>query len=71
MARLPSADSASSQFFINLTNNDSLDVPRAASDNAAYAVFGEVVAGMGVWYAIRTPTKNAPCMQATSRCWRV
>lgn len=39
------ADSASSQFFINVVDNDVLDQPR---DGAGYAVFGKVVAGLDV-----------------------
>ena len=38
------ADSATSQFFINLTDNSQLDVDR---DGSAYAVFGRVTKGMG------------------------
>ena len=46
MARLGGQpDSATSQFFINLKDNDFLDQPR---DGAGYAVFGKVVAGMDV-----------------------
>ena len=45
MARTQVADSATSQFFINVKDNDFLDVPR---DGAAYAVFGRVAAGMDV-----------------------
>jgi len=46
MARLGrQPDSATAQFFINVKDNDSLDVPR---DGAGYAVFGRVVAGMNV-----------------------
>ena len=45
MARLGGdADSATSQFFINLVDNPFLDAPQP--DGAAYAVFGRVVAGM-------------------------
>ena len=44
MARLGGkADSASSQFFINVQDNAALDMPR---DGAGYAVFGKVVSGM-------------------------
>ena len=47
MARLGgNPDSATSQFFINVVDNDFLDRPQ--SDGAAYAVFGRVVAGMNV-----------------------
>lgn len=46
MARLGGrADSATSQFFINLADNDFLDQPR---DGAGYAVFAKVVGGMDV-----------------------
>jgi len=45
MARTSVADSATSQFFINVKDNAMLDQPR---DGAAYAVFGRVVKGMDV-----------------------
>ncbi|HPO92931.1 MAG TPA: peptidylprolyl isomerase [Phycisphaerales bacterium] len=45
MARTAVADSATSQFFINVADNNFLDQPR---DGAAYAVFGRVVSGMDV-----------------------
>jgi cyclophilin family peptidyl-prolyl cis-trans isomerase len=45
MARTQIADSATSQFFINVKDNAFLDDPR---DGAAYAVFGRVVGGMDV-----------------------
>lgn len=45
MARTQIADSGTSQFFINVTDNAFLDQPR---DGAAYAVFGKVVSGMDV-----------------------
>jgi len=50
MARTPDPNSASSQFFINLVNNDMLNYvgPR----NFGYAVFGKVVEGMDVVDAI-------------------
>jgi peptidyl-prolyl cis-trans isomerase A (cyclophilin A) len=44
MARTSDPDSANSQFFINTGNNDFLD---ADGGEAGYAVFGEVVVGMG------------------------
>ncbi len=53
MARLGGdPDSATAQFFINVSNNDFLDRPQ--SDGAAYAVFGKVIAGMEVVDQIRT-----------------
>jgi peptidyl-prolyl cis-trans isomerase A (cyclophilin A) len=45
MARTRVADSATSQFFINVTDNAFLDEPR---DGAGYAVFGRVFVGMDV-----------------------
>jgi peptidyl-prolyl cis-trans isomerase A (cyclophilin A) len=48
MARTNVLDSATSQFFINLVNNNALDYP----NNGGYAVFGKVVEGMEVVDAI-------------------
>lgn len=45
MARLPSPDSATSQFFINLTDNPSLDWKPS---QPGYAVFGKVIQGIEV-----------------------
>ena len=45
MARLTEANSASSQFFINLRDNHRLDF---GIDGAGYAVFGHVVEGMEI-----------------------
>jgi peptidyl-prolyl cis-trans isomerase A (cyclophilin A) len=45
MARTNVADSATSQFFINVKDNPFLDEPR---DGAGYAVFGKVIQGMDV-----------------------
>jgi cyclophilin family peptidyl-prolyl cis-trans isomerase len=48
MARTSQVDSATSQFFINLTDNDFLN-HRGRSPNAfGYAVFGQVIGGMDV-----------------------
>ena len=46
MARTSNPDSASSQFFINLANNESLDYP--SPDGHGYAVFGKVVSGFDI-----------------------
>ena len=46
MARTGAPDSATSQFFINVVNNDGLNRPRP--DGFGYAVFGKVVDGMDV-----------------------
>ncbi len=52
MARTPDPDSASSQFFINLKDNDFLNYSAPTSQGWGYAVFAEVVEGMDVVDAI-------------------
>ena len=47
MARTSAPDSATSQFFINVKNNDFLNKD-AAQDGVGYAVFGKVVDGLDV-----------------------
>lgn len=55
MARTSEPHSATSQFFINHADNDSLDYP--SFDGWGYAVFGEVVEGLDVVDQIaETPT---------------
>jgi peptidyl-prolyl cis-trans isomerase A (cyclophilin A) len=44
MARTPSPDSATSQFFLNLKDNPALD----GANGPGYAVFGKIVVGMDV-----------------------
>jgi len=59
MARTNIPDSATSQFFINLVNNDFLNY---APGNDGYAVFGTVTAGMDVVNAIeevKTATRGS------------
>ena len=57
MARSGNPNSATSQFFINITNNASLNAPQP--DGYGYAVFGKVVSGMDVIDKIRqSPTGN-------------
>jgi len=51
MARTGNPNSATSQFFINVKNNDMLNAPRP--DGHGYAVFGKVVSGMDVVDKIR------------------
>ena len=46
MARTQVPDSASSQFFINVNNNNFLDYP--GQDGAGYCVFGKVIEGQDV-----------------------
>ena len=61
MARTQVVDSATSQFFINTANNDSLNHTGQAPAQFGYAVFGKVTAGMKVVDAIEgvaTTTKS-------------
>lgn len=53
MARTPSPDSASSQFFINVNDNDFLNFTAPTSQGWGYCVFGKVVEGTEVVDAIR------------------
>ena len=56
MARTSDPGSATSQFFINVKDNDFLNQPQSRDGNG-YAVFGRVVAGMDVVDKIKaTPT---------------
>jgi cyclophilin family peptidyl-prolyl cis-trans isomerase len=53
MARLPDPDTASSQFFINVADNDFLDRAKDYADKkdpkkAGYCVFGKVIEGLDV-----------------------
>ena len=60
MARTSAPDSATSQFFINVVNNDFLNKEKA-QDKVGYAVFGKVVEGMDVVNKIvnvKTSTKG-------------
>ena len=60
MARTNVADSATSQFFINATDNDFLDKANSR-DGVGYCVFGKVTAGTDVVEEIRvvkTSNKN-------------
>ena len=52
MARTMVVDSATSQFFINLVDNDFLDFTAPTAQGFGYAVFGEVTDGMEVVDAI-------------------
>ena len=59
-ARTSDPDSATSQFFINLKDNDFLD-GNSATKKVGYSVFGKVTAGMDVVdkiAAVRTTTKG-------------
>lgn len=52
MARTADPDSATSQFFINLKDNDFLNCAGPSPDKIGYAVFGKVVNGMDTVDAI-------------------
>lgn len=52
MARTMVVDSATSQFFINLVDNDFLDFTSPTPQGFGYAVFGEVTDGLSVVDAI-------------------
>jgi len=67
MARTTEIDSATSQFFINLSENYQLDHQNETPEGYGYAVFGKVIEGMSVVEKIaRIPTieikgmKNVP-----------
>ncbi len=66
MARLGNQpDSATSQFFINVVDNDALNMPR---DGAAYAVFGKVIKGMDVVDRIKAvPVHDRVIASSTQR----
>lgn len=53
MARLPGPDTATSQFFINVRDNASLDQARPQTGGAGYAVFGRVISGLDTVDLIR------------------
>ena len=60
MARTSAPDSATSQFFINVANNEFLNKEKA-QDKVGYAVFGKVVEGMDVVnkiVAVKTTSKG-------------
>lgn len=61
MARTPAPHSASSQFFINVANNDFLNFTAPTHQGWGYAVFGKVVAGTEIIDQIKkvkTGSKN-------------
>lgn len=61
MARTGIIDSATSQFFINLVDNDNLDHKNSTRGGFGYAVFGKVIEGLDVVDAIgrvKTGIKN-------------
>jgi peptidyl-prolyl cis-trans isomerase A (cyclophilin A) len=62
MARTAAPNSATSQFFINVVDNQSLDYPNP--DGYGYAVFGKVIHGMDTIDKIRAvPTTSRGMFQ--------
>ncbi|HNQ03257.1 MAG TPA: peptidylprolyl isomerase [Thiobacillaceae bacterium] len=53
MARTPNPDSATSQFFINVADNDFLNFREPSAQGYGYCVFGKVVEGRDVVDRIR------------------
>jgi cyclophilin family peptidyl-prolyl cis-trans isomerase len=77
MARTSAPDSATSQFFFNVKNNDFLN-KESAQDGVGYAVFGKIVGGMDVVRKIeqvQTTTKgmnqNVPVEAVTIKSAKV
>ena len=64
MARTNNPDSATSQFFINLVNNDFLDHDEG---HVGYTVFGRIVEGMGAVDAIAGVTRLCPSSEKECR----
>lgn len=59
MARTMDPHSATSQFFINVANNDNLNYRDTSMQGAGYAVFGRVTSGMDIVNKIaKVPTRN-------------
>src|SRR5512132_3546190 len=68
MARTSEPHSASSQFFINVSDNDFLDYKSPSPQGWGYCVFGKVVAGQDVVEAIRkVPTGSSGFHQDVPR----
>ena len=60
MARETEPDSANVQWYVNVSDNERLDIARDVSGGAGYAVFGRVAAGMEVIDAIEAVETHAP-----------
>ena len=68
MARTNDPHSATSQFFINVTNNDFLDYQNSSTSGFGYCVFGEVVQGKEVVDRIKNvPTTSVGMYQDVPR----
>ncbi|HET9405499.1 MAG TPA: peptidylprolyl isomerase [Burkholderiales bacterium] len=65
MARTPDPHSATAQFFINVSDNASLDFRFPTAEGYGYTVFGKVVKGMDVVSRIvKVPTGPGPAPHA-------
>jgi cyclophilin family peptidyl-prolyl cis-trans isomerase len=78
MARTGVVDSATAQFFINVTNNTALDHRDDTPGGFGYAVFGKVTAGMdvvkkieGVPTTTKAPHQNVPATPVVIESVRV
>ena len=60
MARTPDPHSASSQFFVNLTDNDFLNFRDESQAGSGYCVFGKVVDGMDTVSSIASVETGGP-----------
>lgn len=65
MARTSDPESATAQFFINLTDNDFLDFKSETTQGWGYAVFGQVVNGMDVVDEIAAQSTGAADVPVT------
>ena len=70
MARGTRADSATSQFFINLVNNSRLDHRGVKDREFGYAVFGTVTKGMDIIDKMAEIKTHCPSSQKSGRCNR-
>ncbi len=70
MARSTRADSATSQFFINLVNNSRLDHRGVKDREFGYAVFGTVTKGMDIIDKMAEIKTHCPSSQKSGRCNR-
>ena len=62
MARTPDPDSATAQFFINVSDNGFLDHSGKTNEGWGYCVFGEVVDGLDVVHTIAKVSTTASGM---------
>ena len=69
MAKIPGqADSATSDWFINLVDNLFLDDPDIPSNSGGFTVFGEVVSGMEIVDAIAAQTRCQDLLSSQILC---